>query len=335
MNRPFAFGPPPAQGKIKSLPEDFLVEERLGFEPEGEGEHLWLLIEKRCLTTEEVAWRLAKILKVPRREVGYSGLKDSFAVARQWFSVRRPGHIPSWSGWAAAGFRVLQASWHRKRLKTGIHRANRFEIKIRELSGKRREIERRLEEIAQEGVPNYFGPQRYGRSGENLKKARALLSGERFFRDRHLRALLISSARAFLFDELLAERVRLGIWNRALPGDLLMFSGSRAFFHAGEIDREIVDRLNRKELHPTGPLWGLPGKHRPSGRVAELEAEIGVRHADLARPLELLAEEKRRPLRLVPEALSYRWEGEALLLTFQLPPGGYATTLLREVIGDR
>ena len=87
------FGPPPA-GTFRVIPEDFVVEEVLGFAPGGEGEHLWLWVEKRELTTLEVARHLARVCAVSERAVGYSGMKDRVAVTRQWFSVHLPGQLP-------------------------------------------------------------------------------------------------------------------------------------------------------------------------------------------------------------------------------------------------
>jgi tRNA pseudouridine13 synthase len=171
---PYAHGGPPVTGRIRVEPGDFRVDEELGFEPTGAGEHAFLLVEKIEANTEWVAKRLAGKAGVAPMNVGYAGLKDRHAITRQSFSVHLPGRPdPDWSALAIPGVRVLAASRHEKKLKRGAHRGNRFRIRVRDVDGDRGAVEQRLALIRERGVPNYFGEQRFGRDAGNIAQARA------------------------------------------------------------------------------------------------------------------------------------------------------------------
>ncbi|MDY6898092.1 MAG: tRNA pseudouridine(13) synthase TruD, partial [Cyanobacteriota bacterium] len=210
------------RGLIRQVPEDFVVEERVDIELEGEGEHLWVQLRKRGQNTEYVAAQLARLCEVPRRAVGYAGRKDRHAVTTQWFSVHLPGKQGP-GDWTALpeSVEVLQTARHRRKLQTGALKANRFRLVIRDLTGEPDQIESRLERLARRGVPNYFGEQRFGHGGRNVERAHEWFAGEFRPRDRSLRSLLLSSARSFLFNEVLAARVRADSWDRVLPGEVL------------------------------------------------------------------------------------------------------------------
>jgi len=162
----FAWGGPPASGRLRSTPEDFLVYEIPLVEPAGEGEHVWLLIRKRQENTEQVARCLARLAGVTQRDVSYAGLKDRNAVTEQWFSVYLPGGSePEWSALDSASVTLLRCAWHHRKLRRGALRGNAFRIRVRNISGDRPSLDRRLREVAAGGVPNYFGEQRFGRGG--------------------------------------------------------------------------------------------------------------------------------------------------------------------------
>jgi tRNA pseudouridine13 synthase len=230
---------------------------------------------------------------------------------------------------------LLQVERHSRKLKRGALRGNRFRLRIRRLQGDRQTLEARLQALAAGGVPNYFGEQRFGRDGDNVEMARRLFAGELKGIDRHRRGLYLSAARSHLFNRVLAQRVARGDWNQAIPGDAMMLDGRSATFRTTEPDPEIRQRVAAQEIHPTGPLWG---RGDPMTELAALELEQGVaaQHPDLAAGLlQHGLEQERRALRLRVQDLQWGWpEDGQLEIAFQLPAGGYATTVLRELVAE-
>lgn len=336
MDFPTAYGPPPASGHIRVEPEDFRVEELLGFEADGTGGHLLLLVEKRDANTGWVAGQLARLAGVHARDVGYSGQKDRHAVTRQSFSLPWPAaaQVESCLAWSGDGFQVLAASRHGRKLRPGSHRGNRFVIRVRELAGDPAAVEARLRLVGDAGVPNYFGPQRFGRGGANLTRARDWAGGGAAPRERPQRSFLLSAARSAVFNGVLAERVRRGDWNRLLPGEAVMLDGRRSFFVAGEIDGLLRERCERMDVHPTGPLWGT-GDTPAAGSAREVEMHVMAAEPGLRTLLEThgLVQE-RRSLRLPVRALEWRIASDGLTLAFDLPRGTFATAVLHEVLRD-
>ncbi|TAM26407.1 MAG: tRNA pseudouridine(13) synthase TruD, partial [Rhodanobacter sp.] len=203
---------PPLTARLRSTPEDFRVEEILGYDADGSGEHALLWVEKREANTDWVARELAKFAGVPPLNVGYAGLKDRHAVTRQAFTVQLAGKPdPDWSTFPHAEVKVLAATRHSRKLKRGALRGNRFVLVLREVQGDRARAEEVLAEISARGVPNYFGEQRFGREGGNLAQARAMFAGRRM--DRAKRSILLSAARSHIFNAVLAARVERGAWD--------------------------------------------------------------------------------------------------------------------------
>ena len=331
---PYAFGEPAASGLLRGSPEDFFVEEMLGFRPDGEGEHLLLHIEKRNTNTDWLAGELARFAGVPRKEVSYAGLKDRNALTRQWFSIRFPvGREPDWDRFQLEEVTLLEWGRHRRKLRRGALKGNRFRIRIRNFRGDREETERRLSQIAQQGVPNYFGEQRFGHQDGNLLMADRLFAGELQRLGRNQRGLYLSAARSYLFNHVLADRVTTGDWNRALPGDRMMLEGSHATFAVTEVDAEIRRRLAALDIHPTGPLYG----RGDPGLTLEAEArETRILDAfpDWKAGLERFGlEAERRALRLRVADLRWNWpDPDCLELDFALGRGSYATVAVRELV---
>lgn len=329
-----AHGPPLAHGRLRSRPEDFRVEEVLGFEADGAGEHLLLTVEKRGANTLWVARQLARYAGITPRDVGYAGLKDRQAVAVQHFSLWLGRHAePDWTALANPEFRVLSALRHGRKLRSGALKGNHFQLILRDLSVPAIELEPRLATIRALGVPNYFGPQRFGRQGSNIEQAGKMFSDPRGLRDRKLRGLLLSAARSLIFNAVLSRRVQDRNWNRILPGEQCMLDGTHSVFHADTVEAKLVQRGAAGDIHPTGPLWGR-GNAGVSGPVQALEADVANEYADFARGLETAGlESARRALRLPVRDL--RWEAvdaHALKLEFFLPAGGYATAVVRELL---
>ncbi len=304
VSLPFCFtracGEPAARGAIKEEPDDFRVTEELGFEPAGEGEHAFLRIRKIETNTGWIAKRLADLAGVRPFDVGYAGRKDRHAVTEQWFSCYLPGKTdPDWRALERDhGIEVVRVTRHRKKLRKGHHRANRFRIRIRHLTNSDEGLAERLGAVGKNGFPNYFGEQRFGREGGNLHHAEQLFAGGRVPRSK--RDLYISAARAYLFNRVLSREVEAGTWCRPAKDGRVR----------------------------TGPLFGvtrkqpLPDEASPPGFEAWCE---GLR--------KLKVKAARRALCALPEAFDWEFEDHrTLLLSFGLPAGSYATSLLRELI---
>lgn len=286
---------PLVTGTIKLEPEDFYVEELLDLELSGSGEHLYLFIEKVGQNTEFVAKQLAKFFKVREMDVGFSGLKDRWAVTRQWFSIYVRNQIfDDLSIDGIEGVSLIKSDRHTRKLRRGEHRGNAFRIKVRELSNPKSLIDP-LIEIKERGFPNYFGVQRFGRESQNLERAKQWFSGE-IKASRSQRSFYLSAARSHLFNIMLSEKIEDGSW-----------------------------------LEESGPLYGDPAEGvEPMTseeeaffeRFPELVAGLHKNRMTLA----------RRPYRMRADNLSWEVEGDLLILCFELGAGAFATSLLAEFV---
>ena len=335
MNLPCAHGGPAGSARLRATPEDFLVREWLGFDADGEGDHLLLKVRKRGANTMWVAKQLAKIGKIHPRDVGFAGLKDRDAVAEQAFTVPARSAIgTSWVGVTGDGFEVLSADRIRRKLRRGALKGNDFVLVLREFAGDTAVLEQRLQTLAAEGVPNYFGPQRFGRGGQNIKAALAWFGGEGPAPDRAERGFALSAARSAIFNAVLAERVSAGSWNRLLDGDVVNLNGSGSFFAAPSVDETLSQRCRELDVHPTGPMWHGDAL-LSTGAIAELEAGVAQRYQALASGLAKAGlEPERRALRVPVRELSWRMEGSDVHLQFRLQRGSFATAVLHELISN-
>ncbi|SFC37149.1 tRNA pseudouridine13 synthase [Marinospirillum celere] len=341
---PLAWPASPWQGLYRLSPEDFQVEEDLGFEPEGQGEHLFLWVEKTGSNTAFVAEELAKRAGIHPRLVSFSGLKDRHAVTRQWFSLHLPGQTnPDLQLLEADNWTILKAARHPRKLKRGVHRGNHFSLRIRidnADASTGQWLAERWKKILQEGVPNYFGPQRFGFAGQNLDQAWQWLERQGKGRQpsRQKKSLWLSSLRSALFNLWLAEQVESQYWKLAQEGSCFQLQGTRSFFSADQEPlAELQKRLDRLDLHTTGPLAGK-GKSASLGPALEKEEDFFKRWSEV---VDFLADQglhqERRCQRLLPEKATQQpaelaWEDPWLSLRFFLPTGSFATSLLRELI---
>jgi tRNA pseudouridine13 synthase len=327
----YALGRPEASGVIRSQPEDFQVDEELGFELTGDGEHVCLHIRKRNSNTAFVAKQIARLAGVKNMDVSYAGLKDRNAVTTQWFSVylsNKPE--PDWTQLNNDEIELLQVRRHNRKLRRGALKGNLFSLIVRQLDADSDELERRLQSVKANGVPNYFGEQRFGR--DNLEQASRMFSGEIKVKNRDKRSIYLSAARSAMFNAVLSKRVENGSWNQALTGDVMMLDGSHSVFHAETIDDEIKRRILEQDIHPTGPLWGR-GELTTSADVLMLEQQITQQFSVWCKGLEQAGlKQERRALRLPITGLEWTIEPQQLALSFFLPAGCYATTVLRELI---
>ncbi len=318
------------EATIRSVPSDFVVTEKCDIEMSGEGEHDYLYIEKIGTNTHWVAECLAKHGNVPLRDVGYAGLKDRHAITRQWFSVRRLGTV-DWNEFSEDGVEVLEQQRHRRKLRRGAHSSNVFKIALRleNLDAFEDKIKERLTAIARDGVPNYFGEQRFGRGGGNIELCKSMFAGRRLSRAK--RGIALSAARSLIFNTILDQRVVQGSWNKLLPGELANLDGSGSIFAVEDVDDELIRRCDEQDIHPSGSLWG-DGSPRCTGEVAKLENSAAENHADIAAGLiAARMEPASRALRLRVSKLNWKIDRDVLWMEFELAKGGYATAVLREI----
>ena len=320
-------------------PDDFEIEEIPLFAPAGRGDHAWLQVEKCLHTTEEVVRMLARRAGVRPRDVGYAGRKDRVAVARQWFSVPGGG---SWvlAGELAPGVRVLAATRHPHKLRIGQLRGNRFRLRLRGVPPAVLPAAReRLAEIGRRGLPNRFGPQRYGRDGANPARGLRILLGELRPRDRRHARFLVSALQAAVFDEVLHSRpLEL---DDVEAGEIVRLEESGGSFVVEDV-AEVRERVRRFEVSPTGPIFGSRTlEPRGAARVREQEAlaRWGVPAELAARPPRgLRLRGGRRPLRVRVRNPELRvlpgpsGAGAVAELDFELPAGSFASVLLEEVL---
>jgi tRNA pseudouridine13 synthase len=332
LDPPRAGGMPPVSGRLRAAPEDFRVEEQLGFEPDGGTAHRLLRVEKTDANTLYVARALARFGGVRPADVGFAGLKDRRAIAVQWFSVPAAPGDPDWLACAHDGFRVLAVHPHSRKLRRGALAGNRFAIVVRGIAGDTAALTAGLSRLAADGAPNYFGPQRFGREAANLAGVGRWLAEGRLPRDRDQRAFLLSTARSLAFNAVLGARVARLDWNRLLPGEVVNLAGSGSVFLAETVDAALKRRCLELDVHPTGPLPGRGGL-RPAGEAAEVEGRALEPFTALVDAL-VAAEmdAMRRPLRVMPGHLEWSLEGDELRVAFELSRGAFATAVLREVL---
>ncbi|AMO56169.1 tRNA pseudouridine(13) synthase TruD [Endozoicomonas montiporae] len=332
MDWTYAWGGPAGKALFKEQPEDFIVEEQLPFEPDGEGEHVLLYVEKQGENTDWVAGRLAKFARVKRLSVSYAGRKDRHGITRQWFSVWMPGmEEPDWNTFQDENIRILEVSRHRRKLKTGALKGNRFIITLKEVEADREQLDALLDNIAARGVPNYFGEQRFGRRGENLERAVKMFAGE-FRAHKNKRSMYLSAVRAWLFNRIVSERVHQNNWLTYIEGDVPGFQDSGSLI-LRDHDEALMGRIDRGDVVLTAPLWG-EGELLSGADCMALEQTTLEPYSELKSGLEdARMKQERRGIRLTPDQMQWQWlDDAALQISFTLPKGCFATSVLRELL---
>ncbi|ELA08245.1 tRNA pseudouridine synthase D TruD [Moraxella macacae 0408225] len=333
----------------KQTPQDFIVHEQLSLDFANHGEHLWLQLKKTNLNTEHLVKLLAKWADIAKKDIGFSGLKDRHAITTQWFSLRLPKKSMPTKPLAEffavhllanEQVDVLNLIWHNKKLNRSTHEGNRFIITLRQVHADKSALDKQLLSIKTQGVPNYFGEQRFGHEQQNLLKALHLFKTELELKtDKPTKAklgqkfgLYLSSARSELFNAILAKRVVLNTWQTAHLGDVMNLAGSQSIFIPDAIDDKLQERLLSGDIHLTGAMWGF-GKLQSFADVAKLEQTV----IDSSPTYQILAKglasfglkQQRRPLRVIPKCMSWQWlDCDVLTLDFVLPTGSFATVLL-------
>ena len=319
---------------IRAQDELFQVEEQLPFEADGKGGHVWLKIQKKGINTDWLANELAKFAGVHQVAVGYAGLKDRHAVTTQWFSVNLEGHQePDWAEFETDDIQIIKQTRHGKKLKRGVLSGNSFTLCLTNVKGEKTQWQQALQRVQQHGVPNYFAEQRFGHNGGNLHRVDYWFTSGKAPRKRNQKSIYLSAARSWLFNLVLSERIKLDNWNKAVKGDVMLLTGTKAStFNVDNIDQALQTRVNTMDIHPTGPMWGR-GLSLVQTDCQQIEDNILLDWHDWQQGLEKAGlSQQRRSLRLFPTNFSWQFRDDnQLKLHFFLPAGSYATAVMREL----
>ena len=353
---------------IKSVAEDFIVEENVSIEMTGEGEHCWIYLKKRHCNTDWIAERLAKYCGVKRMAVSYAGLKDRRAVTSQWFSIQLPGlPTPDWGAFEASfsedtsenisqgtsdgmpenvsennqqeSVKILQSFRHNRKLQRGALNSNSFSIVLRGLNdisdAAFDQLVQRCQTIAEQGVPNYFGLQRFGRNYNNLDQAIKMFSNPRYKLAKSKRGMYLSAARSWMFNCILSKRIDQNVWASHLAGDAFMLDGKSACFKDdGNEQESIKQRLAHNEIHPTAVLWG-DGDTMVDAAAVELESSIVSQYPVYRDGLVAArVHAQRRSCRVVPRDVNFVRQEDDFMISFTLSSGCYATVVLDEIFSQ-
>jgi tRNA pseudouridine13 synthase len=324
-------------GVIRATPEDFQVDERPLYLPCGEGEHLYIKVTKRGLSTPDLVSRLSSVLGLKAQAIGVAGLKDARAVTTQMVSLQ--GVSPDAVARLTPDEHLLSVEVlgrHRNRLRTGHHAGNRFRLVVRGCASHAAEsVPAICQELMQRGVPNYFGPQRQGKSGDNYQTGAALLEDplRREKMSRAKRIWYLNTYQSYLFNRMLAKRIER--IDRLFVGDWAMKSENGACFLVEDLEKE-QPRADRFEISPTGILFGSKvswAGGEPGAIEESVIAEAGATREALVTAAKACGfRGERRSFRVPLAELEWSLEGPALTMSFALPPGAYATSVLRELM---
>jgi len=322
----YLYGAPLSKADFKTSAEDFMVDEELGIEFTGSGEHVCLHVVKKGENTQYVAKLLAQKAGISPRDVSYAGMKDRHGVCSQWFSVPVPikKHIDFTELNSDSVF-IISQQRHNRKLRTGCHKGNKFTITLRNVT-EPLDILCRINAV-RAGVPNYFGEQRFGHDGHNLEMAKKMFAGERI-RDKKLRGLVISAARSYVFNQIVSLRVAEHGLAKTMHREVFMFNASNAFFE-DNINDENIARLACGEIVLSAPMVGKSD----NGLTAQEKFWLEPYQSWCDGLGELGLKNERRMLRLIPQNLTVQSINETTIkLSFGLPKGCFATALLRELV---
>ncbi len=328
-------GKPTAKGKIKASPEHFKVIEDLGYEFTGSGEHLMISVRKTGENTSFVANELAKACGVKSKDVSWAGLKDRHAVTEQWLSVHLPsGGFPNLILFQEKypSIEILAMTRHNKKLRPGDLAGNKFEVTLSEVTDVE-EVVRRLEVVAKQGVPNYFGNQRFGKDGNNLNEARRWGRDNVRTRNQNQRSLYLSTARSWIFNQIVSSRIESGCFDHFVEGDIALLDGEQVLVTAEQV-AEFNDKLANGEAQISAALAGDNALPTQSKALAIEQPHLN-NEEDLMKLIRgNRMRHDRRGISLKAQNLSWEVEGNSITLKFALDSGSFATSIVRELIEE-
>ncbi len=342
----YYYAKPVSTGIFKFQADDFQVVEDLGYSPCGEGEHQFVFVEKTNTNTAFVAEQLARFVNLPLRQITYAGRKDKYAVTQQWFGIHAPGKPDfDFSNFELEGVKVLKQVRHNKKLRTGQLKGNHFTITLRQVLHPEA-IKARLQEIEKHGVPNYYGEQRFGvmrlndmgevQRGGNLVMAERMVNGESI-RHRNKRSMALSALRSWLFNEMLSTRLEQNKFDTVIEGDALVLTGSNSFFINGgatntDEQQDAQRRFDAKDVCPSAPLWGKGALVTQANALA-LEQAVAEQNSEVIDFLSQCGlDQERRAIKIWPSQLEWQSKGDTFTISFALPSGCFATSVLRECV---
>lgn len=324
--------PPKQTALLKVQAADFIVKEQLGYDLTGQGEFVAINVRKIHCNTLFVGEKLAQFAGISPRQMSYAGLKDRHAITEQWFCLHLPKHTPDFSQFQLEGVEVLDVTRHQRKIRIGSLAGNEFEILLRDVN-ETDELTTALNNIKQQGVPNYFMAQRFGRDGNNLTQALRWANGEIQVKDRKKRGFYLSAARSEIFNLIVSARLEQGLIHQVTVGDIVQLQGSQSWFQVDENENleALQVRLKNQDISLTAALMGeqnLPTNH--------VENELLDQHHQLVK---LMQQEQvkadRRAMLVIPKDFQWQFEAEGLRLTFSLPSGSYATAVVRELVNAK
>lgn len=331
----YLHGKPLSNGLYKQSDADFVVKEDLGYSLDGEGEHIFVHVQKQNCNTVFIAEQLAKFAGIPAKLVGYAGLKDRNAITEQWFGLHMPGKFtPDFSTFELEGCKILHVTRHSKKLRIGNLKGNSFTLLLRNIDN-RADVELRLALIQASGVANYFGEQRFGKENNNIEQAMLWAKGEIKVKDRKKRSFYLSAARSAIFNGIVSERIKQNTARTVLNGDILQLADRGSWFIAQHDElNSLQQRVNDAELNITAPMLGDNGPQTTGDALSFEQHYVDQHWTDF---LTLFREERletaRRAMLLKPKNINWIWiDDTTLQLDFWLPAGSYATAVLRELI---
>ena len=319
---------PGTGGKLRGKLEDFQVEELPLYVPQGSGSHAYARVEKRGLTTRDLI--LALLAEgLQEKEIGVAGLKDKYAVTNQWLSVPQRHAAALKALDKLEGARVLETSRHKNKLGIGHLKGNRFKLRVRETEpGAVQKAKVILEYLKKLGVPNYFGPQRFGRFGTNAVDGYKLIQGEKVPGGHRLKRFFVSALQSLVFNRLLAKRIELGLFDDVVLGDWAKKVDTGGVF---KVEAEVEsERAKRFEISATLPLYGK--KVRVSEmRAGELEIQA-LDYYNLRWTNFTGRRGDRRLSRLSLGEVDLQPKDNGYSISFDLQKGAFATSILREIM---
>lgn len=334
-NFSWLYGKPVATGKLKQLPEHFIVKEVLGFTFTGKGEHLMVKIRKTGENTKYVANELAKFCGVKSKDISWAGLKDRHAITEQWLSV----HLPKSNHLKFAlfevshpGVEILEMTRHNKKLRPGDLLGNSFQLIATEVTDMD-DVLSRLEKVKVSGVPNYFGSQRFGHEGNNVTEARRWGRENVRTRDNTKRSFYLSAARSWIFNHIVSQRITEGYFTQPVDGDILLDQHGRTV-NENVTSEENIQKIQKGE-------WSISAALAGDNQLPTSETALALEQPQLDAEPDLMAlirgnrmRHERRSVELHPENLSWSTEGDTLTLNFSLSSGSFATVIVRELLQE-